>query len=152
VGDPVPEAERAGLNDLGPTALGAHTDPGVLTLLLQDDCGGLQAQARDGGWLDVEPRPGTVVVNLGDTTQVRTNDRYRAAVHRVLPMTASDRYSIPLFFNPRRDAVVEPIGALADGVPAYHPFTWREFIAGRTDDNYADLGVDDIQIDRFRVA
>ena len=107
---------------------------------------------RPGGWLDVEPRPGTVVVNLGDTTQVRTNDRYRAAIHRVLPIKAADRYSIPLFFNPRRDAVVEPVGALADGAPAYHPFTWREFIAGRADDNYADLGVDDIQIDRFRVA
>jgi|TARA_B110000914_G_scaffold208713_1_gene206409 isopenicillin N synthase-like dioxygenase len=152
VGDPVPEAERAGLNELGPTALGAHTDPGVLTLLLQDDCGGLQTQTRDGAWLDVEPRPGTVVVNLGDTTQVRTNDRYRAAVHRVVPMTDSDRYSIPLFFNPRRDAVVEPIGSLVNGAPAFHPFTWREFIAGRAEDNYADLGVDDIQIDRFRVA
>ncbi len=152
VGDPVPESERAGLNALGPTALGEHTDPGILTLLLQDDTGGLQTRALDGGWLDVPPRPGTVVVNLGDTTQVRTNDRYRASIHRVLPMAAFDRYSIPLFFNPHSDALVEPIGVLADGAPVYRPFTWREFIAGRAEDNYADLGVDDIQIDRFKVA
>lgn len=77
--------------------MGHHTDPGVITLLLQDDTGGLQAQARDGSWIDVPPTPGTVVVNLADSVQVWTNDRYRAAVHRVLPMTRRDRTSIPYF-------------------------------------------------------
>ena len=152
VGDPVPEAEQVGLNALGPTALGAHTDPGVLTLLLQDGTGGLQTLDRSGEWIDVPPRPGTVVVNLGDTTQVRTNDRYRAAVHRVVPMTTTDRYSIPLFFNPHRDAVIEPLAVLDGGAPAYRSFTWREFINGRMQDNYADVGEDDIQIGRYRVA
>lgn len=152
VGDPVPADERSGLNDLGPTALGAHTDPGVLTLLLQDDAGGLQTLDRSGAWIDVPPRPGTIVVNLGDTTQVRTNDRYRASVHRVVPMTTTDRFSIPFFLNPHRDAVVEPLPDLDGGRPAYRPFTWREFINGRMQDNYADLGEDDIQIGRYRVA
>ncbi len=152
VGDPVPADERAGLNELGPTALGEHTDPGVLTLLLQDDVGGLQTQDRAGGWVDVPPRPGTVVVNLGDVTRVRTNDRYRAAVHRVEPMTRTDRYSIPFFSNPGRDDVVEPLPGLDGGRPAYRPFAWQEFIAGRARDNYADIGEDDIQVERFRLA
>ena len=151
VGDPVPEAERAGLNELGPTALGAHTDPGVLTLLLQDDNGGLQTLDRSGEWIDVPPHSGTVVVNLGDTMQVRTNDRYRASVHRVVSMTTTDRFSIPLFFNPGRDAIIEPLSALDGGVPAYRSFSWREFINGRMQDNYADIGEDDIQIGRYRV-
>lgn len=151
VGDPVPAGERDGLSPLGDVALGHHTDPGVLTLLLQDDTGGLQADSRDHGWIDVEPRPGTIVVNLGDTMQVWTNDRYRAAVHRVVPMTERSRYSIPFFANPARDTVIEPIAALADGTPRYRPFSWRAFITGRATDNFADYGVDDIQIGDFAI-
>jgi isopenicillin N synthase-like dioxygenase len=144
VGDPVPEGERESLPELGETALGYHTDPGVLTLLLQDDTGGLQARASDGNWVDIDPQPGTVVVNLADAMQVWTNDRYRAAVHRVVPMTETDRLSIPYFLNPPRNAVVEPISAL--GSPKYRPFPWRAYMQARTDDNFADLGADDAQI------
>jgi isopenicillin N synthase-like dioxygenase len=151
VGDPVPAGERDALNPLGDVALGHHTDPGVLTLLLQDDTGGLQAESLEHGWIDVEPRPGTIVVNLADTMQVWTNDRYKAAVHRVVPMTTHDRYSIPFFSNPPRDCVIEPIPALANGRDRYRSFTWREFIRGRADDNFADYGVDDIQISHFAI-
>jgi len=151
VGDPVPLDQRHGLDDLGPVALGHHTDPGVLTLLIQDDTGGLQALDHSGEWIDVPPRPGTIVVNLGDVMQVWTNDRYRAAVHRVVPMTNTDRYSIPLFFNPAATAIVEPIDQLCDPIPHYKAFTWREFIKGRMDDNFADYGADDVQISDFRI-
>jgi isopenicillin N synthase-like dioxygenase len=149
VGDPVPADERDGLNPLGDVALGHHTDPGVLTLLLQDDTGGLQAESLEHGWIDVEPRPGTIVVNLADTMQVWTNDRYKAAVHRVVPMTERSRYSIPFFSNPPRDCVIEPIDTLATTGPRYRAFTWKEFIRGRAEDNFADYGVDDIQISHF---
>lgn len=145
VGDPVPAGERSGLPELGETALGYHTDPGVLTLLLQDGTGGLQAQAADGSWVDIVPTPGTVVVNLADAMQVWSNDRYRAAVHRVIPMTSTDRLSIPYFLNPQRDAVIEPIAALAS-TPRYRSFSWRSYMQARTDDNYTDLGADDTQI------
>ncbi len=151
VGDPVPETEREGLNPLGETALGYHTDPGVLTLLLQDDTGGLQAESVKHGWIDIEPRPGTIVVNLADTMQVWTNDRYKAAVHRVVPMTERSRYSIPFFSNPPRDCMIAPIDVLLTSQPHYRRFSWREFIKGRADDNFADYGVDDIQISNFRV-
>ena len=89
-GDPVEPGERTSLPPLADVALGHHTDPGVLTLLLQDDTGGLQTHSRAAGWIDVPPRPGTVVVNLADSLQVWTNDRYRASVHRVVPMTRAD--------------------------------------------------------------
>ncbi len=152
VGDPVSADERDGLNPLGDVALGHHTDPGVLTLLLQDDTGGLQAESREHGWIDVEPRPGTIVVNLADTMQVWTNDRYRAAVHRVVPMTSQSRYSIPFFSNPPRDCVIEPIAELATDGGRYRPFAWKEFIRGRSEDNFADYGADDIQISHYEVA
>jgi len=45
-----------------------------------------------------------------------------------------------------------PITHLTQEPPHFRPFTWREYIRGRVDDNFTDLGVDDIQIDRFRIA
>ncbi|MEZ5342490.1 MAG: 2OG-Fe(II) oxygenase family protein [Acidimicrobiales bacterium] len=151
IGDPVPEEQRGELADLAPVALGHHTDPGVLTLLLQDGVGGLQAESAEHGWIDVEPEPGTIVVNLGDVMQVWTNDRYRAAVHRVLPMTTSTRMSIPYFFNPSPSLLVEPIRELDLGADRYRPFVWAEFMQARIDDNFTDEG-DDTQISDYAVA
>ncbi len=103
VEDPV-AGDSSELAELADVSLGDHTDPGVLTLLLQDNTGGLQALGRDGNWIDVPPSPGLVVVNIGDILQVWTNDRYRASVHRVTRMTRSSRLSIPYFYNPQVDA------------------------------------------------
>jgi len=75
VGDPVPTEERGDLAALGDVALGHHTDPGVITLLLQDDRGGLQTETRSGEWIDVPPERGTIVVNLAACVQVWTKDR-----------------------------------------------------------------------------
>jgi len=153
VGDPVAEPERAELAPLGDTALGFHTDPGVVTLLLQDHTGGLQAESAIHGWIDVPPVANSIVVNLGDTMQVWTNDRYRAAVHRVVTMTSRRRYSIPFFSNPPRETVIAPLPAVLshyDQLAHFHPFSWRDYIGGRMTDNFADYGVDDIQIARFR--
>lgn len=151
LGDPVPESERAGLAELADVALGHHTDLGLLTLLIQDDVGGLQAESAEHGWIDVEPRPGTIVVNLADCMQVWSNDRYRAAVHRVLPMTTSTRMSVPYFFNPERDALIEPVSALVAGSPKYRSFTFREYIDARSADNFADAGNADAQISDYRI-
>lgn len=152
--DPLSETEQAEVTELGDMALHHHTDPGVLTLLLQDMTGGLQTHSRESGWIDVTPEAGTIVVNLGDSLQVWSNDLYRAAVHRVLPMNPSGRgrFSTPYFYNPTRDAVLEPLAALSDSSPVFERFTWKEYIKGRVDDNFQDLGEEDIQIDRFRIA
>lgn len=151
IGDPVPVNERDGLADLGETALGYHTDPGVLTLLLQDNTGGLQTQARDGHWIDIAPTDGTIVVNLGDMMQAWTNDRYRAAIHRVVPMTTQRRFSIPYFSNPQRDAIIEPIPELCTAGPRYRPIQWRSFMAARAYDNFTDLGTDDTQVSDYQI-
>ena len=151
IGDPVPEHERSGLADLGETALGYHTDPGTITLLLQDNTGGLQAESRDHGWIDVPPTEGTIVINLGDCMQAWTNDQYRAAIHRVVPMTQKRRFSIPYFQNPFRDSTIEPIAELCVDGARYRPFSWREFMAARSYDNFTDLGTDDTQVTDFRI-
>ena len=150
--DPVPALDRANVSALGDMALHHHTDPGAITLLLQDDHGGLQARSKTDGWIDVPPVAGTIVVNVGDVLQVWTNDRCTAGVHRVLPVRSdSGRYSTPFFYQPNVDAVVAP-WTTAGEQPHYQAFSWREYIRGRVTDNFADYGESDIQIERYRVA
>ena len=98
-------------------ALHHHTDPGILTLLLQDLTGGLQTLTADQHWVDVPPQAGTIVVNLGDAMQVWSNDAYRAAIHRVTPRNRAARYSTPYFYNPKSDAVLAPIASLTNEPP-----------------------------------
>ena len=152
VGDPLSTKEQDEVNKLGDMALHHHTDPNILTLLLQDMTGGLQTKSSEEGWIDVPPEEDTIVVNLGDTMQVWANDQYVAAMHRVVPRTTTDRYSTPYFYNPLREAILEPISGLSEGEPKYRPFAWKDYIRARVEDNYADLGEDDIQIERFRIA
>ena len=133
-------------------ALHHHTDPGAITLLLQDDHGGLQTLSKTSGWIDVPPLANSIVVNVGDVLQVWTNDRCTAATHRVTPVHSEQgRYSTPFFYQPRYDATIEPW--VAPGETAhYRAFSWREFIRGRVTDNFSDYGEADIQIARYRIA
>jgi isopenicillin N synthase-like dioxygenase len=152
VSDPLTGEEQASVTSLGDMALHHHTDPGLVTLLVQDDTGGLQTLSSRHGWIDVPPREGSIIVNLGDSVQAWSNDIYRAAVHRVVPMTRQARMSTPYFYHPPRDAVIAPQSRLAAGNPHYRPFSWREFIQSRVDDNFTDLGEEDTQVSKYRIA
>ena len=89
--------------------VGAHTDSGYLSLLLQDHVGGLQVQNDRGDWIDAPPVPNTLVVNLGEMLQLCTNGYYLATPHRVRNSFHNDRVSVPYFWNPSLDHVCEPI-------------------------------------------
>lgn len=101
---------------------GAHTDYGTLTVLWTDGAPGLQVEALDGGWVDVEPVDGGLIVNLGDLMQRWTNDRWRSTMHRVVPDGRSRRLSIPFFHNANWDARIECIVA-GDEAPRHPPTT-----------------------------
>ncbi|WP_327132288.1 isopenicillin N synthase family oxygenase [Streptomyces sp. NBC_01343] len=89
--------------------VGAHKDYGFLTLLLQDGVGGLQVRQGD-GFLDIPPLPGAFVVNLGELLEIATEGYLVATDHRVVsPPGAVERYSVPFFYNPRLDAVIETV-------------------------------------------
>ncbi|MEU9011084.1 2-oxoglutarate and iron-dependent oxygenase domain-containing protein [Streptomyces sp. NPDC048479] len=103
--------------------VGAHKDYGFLTLLHQDEIGGLQVQRGDGLFHEVPPIPGAFVVNLGELLEVATNGYLLATNHRVVsPAGATERYSVPFFYNPRLDARIAPVpfphAADAPGVTA----------------------------------
>jgi isopenicillin N synthase-like dioxygenase len=134
-----------------PLGISHHTDAGALTILLQDAQPGLEV-CRDGKWFLVEPRADALVVNIGDVAQVWSNDRYRAALHRVVTSSTMDRYSAPFFFNPGYDANYAPLPTTVDANnPArYRPINWREFREQRAAGDYADYG-NEVQISDYRI-
>ncbi len=86
--------------------VGAHKDSGIVTSVLQDEHGGLQVET-DGGWLDVEPIPGTLVINMGEALELASDGYLRATVHRVVPPPpGSERLSIAFFLGARLDATI----------------------------------------------
>ncbi|MBN8491195.1 MAG: isopenicillin N synthase family oxygenase [Burkholderiales bacterium] len=115
----------------GQIGCGAHTDWGALTLLAQDDAGGLQVQRADGSWLDVQPLPGALVVNTGDMMPRWTNDRWRSTMHRVINQhSGRDRWSIAYFFDLDAEARIAPLPCcIGPGNPArYEPVTAGEHL------------------------
>eukprot|EP00127_Corallochytrium_limacisporum_P004091 Clim_evm36s157 gene=Clim_evmTU36s157 len=90
--------------------VGAHRDYSLLSFVLQDDIGGLQARPEGSPeYEDVQPMKGGLVTAIGEMLEVVTGGRYLATIHRVLvsPTMSEDRYSLAYFHNPALDAIVE---------------------------------------------
>jgi len=112
----------------GQLGAGAHTDYGFLTLLFQDDVGGLQVQDNAGAWIDAPPTPGAIIVNSGDLLERWTNRRYRSTMHRVAPpIGARTRYSIAMFIDPNPDVEVSVLPSCVDEM---HPSLFPAISAG----------------------
>jgi isopenicillin N synthase-like dioxygenase len=87
--------------------VGPHTDFGVLTVLCQDDIGGLQVENLDGEWIDAPPIDGTLVVNVGDLLERWTDGAFHSTPHRVVNRSGRERLSLVLAFDPDPQTVVD---------------------------------------------
>jgi len=116
---------------------GAHEDINTITLLLGAEEAGLELLTRDGRWIPVSPRPGEVVVNIGDMLQRLTNGRLRSTSHRVVnpsPERKSHaRYSMPFFLHFHPEFLIEalPQTVLAGEAPKWPPITAHDFLQER---------------------
>src|SRR5262245_23778029 len=88
--------------------VGEHTDYGLLTILWQDDAGGLEVRSRS-RWVPAPPLPGAFVCNIGDMLERMTGGVFRSTPHRVRNPAPRDRLSFPFFFDPGFDTRVGPI-------------------------------------------
>jgi isopenicillin N synthase-like dioxygenase len=116
-----PETTRAGLHNR--LRASAHTDYGTLTLLFNDNSGGLQVRRTDGTYVEAPPIPGCAIINVGDLLARWFNDQLLSTEHRVvepeprpdengnIPDVIPARYAIAWFGHPNRDALVEPLDA-----------------------------------------
>lgn len=136
----------------GTLGVGEHTDYGLLTVLFQDDVGGLQVRYGS-EWLEVPPVPGSFVVNVGDMLERLTSGRYVSALHRVRNTARKPRISMPFFFDPSFDAILEPIAGVSaqSGRPAPRVRwdgldlqqlrgTYGEYLLGKVSKVFPELG------------
>ena len=116
-----------------------HTDYGFITILCQDERGGLEVRRSDGTWLAAPPIPGTWVVNVADMLSRWTNLRWQSTPHRVKNLSGGDRYSNPYFFDMSMDSIVEVLPTCREpGAPAkFPPVRYGDYLLERLDKNYA---------------
>ncbi len=112
---------------------GAHTDYGTLTILWSPDSRGLQAQNRQGDWVDVIAKPNQFIINIGDLMMNWTNDRWISTPHKVVPQpdtVGKRRNSLAFFHNPNPNALIECIDTChsESNPPKYAPILAKEHL------------------------
>ncbi|MEI1373380.1 MAG: 2OG-Fe(II) oxygenase family protein [Nostoc sp.] len=125
----------------GQVRAGEHSDYGSITLLFQDDVGGLEVQTASGEWIAAPTIPDTVIVNTGDLIQRWTNHVFCSTKHRV--MIPSDnrvnqsRYSVAFFCHPNDHTEIACLESCQkEQSPIYPPILAREYLLSRLQATY----------------
>ncbi len=116
-----------------------HTDYGFITVLAQDQNGGLQVRGPDSQWIDATPLRGAFVVNIGDMGSRLTNGLWSSTPHRVINRSGAERYSMPYFYDPSADAMIGPLpNCCGEDHPAqFEAVRYGDYLMERIDANYA---------------
>ncbi|CAI9766643.1 unnamed protein product [Fraxinus pennsylvanica] len=138
-----PPCNQAGLT----FGTGPHCDPNSITILHQDQVGGLEVFANN-KWQAIRPRPNAFVVNIGDTFMALSNGRYKSCLHRAVVNKEKARRSLVFFVSPKEDKVVRPPEDLRE-TRKYPDFTWSELQEFTQNHYRADATTLQTFIDRF---
>ncbi len=111
-----------------------HKDFGCLTLLAQDDVGGLQVQTPTGQWVDAPPFEGAFIVNVGDMLHRLSNGQLLSTPHRVINTTGRARYSVPFFFDPHVSTDIAPLPGT--GAARFSPLNFGDFLRNELEASY----------------
>lgn len=111
-----------------------HKDFGCLTLLAQDDVGGLQVQTPAGHWVDAPPIGDAFIVNVGDMLHRLSNGKLLSTPHRVINVTGRERYSVPFFFDPHVTAEITPLPGT--GSAGFAPLNFGDFSKSELEASY----------------
>ncbi|KAJ4836622.1 hypothetical protein Tsubulata_005459, partial [Turnera subulata] len=106
-----------------------HTDSDFLTIVHQDQIGGLQLR-KNGAWLNVNPIPKALIINIGDLFQALSHGVYKSIEHRVIAPREVERHSLAYFYCPSYDTVIE-----SSVKPAiYRKFSYGEYMQQKQKD------------------
>ncbi|KAK1429067.1 hypothetical protein QVD17_11266 [Tagetes erecta] len=111
--------------------VGRHSDVSTLTVLLQDDIGGLYVRNTETmGWIHVAPVSGSLVINVGDALQIMSNGKYKSVEHRVSANGSRNRISVPIFFNPKPSDVIGPMLEVVESgeIPVYKHVLYSDYV------------------------
>jgi len=112
--------------------VGPHTDFGVLTVLCQDDVGGLQVETVDGEWIEAPPIPGSLVVNVADLLARWTAGAYKSTPHRVVNSSGRERLSLVLAYDPNPETMIDARAVFgSDVADAEEPITCGDYLVWR---------------------
>ncbi|KAJ9172308.1 hypothetical protein P3X46_015557 [Hevea brasiliensis] len=132
------------------TGVGCHSDISSITVLLQDDIGGLYVRGiEEDSWIHIPPVNGALVINIGDVLQIMSNDQYKSIEHRVVANGSKNRVSVPIFVNPGPDALIGPLPEVLEtgAAPRYKPILFSDYFSyffskghdGKNSINYAKI-------------
>ena len=125
--------------EAGVFGIAPHTDFGFITVLAQDNVGGLEFRPRGGDWTPVPVIQDSFVVNSGDAIPTLTNGQFASTAHRVVSTSSQrSRYSVGFFFDPSLDTVIEPLPGFGAAVEFAAPVTFRDHLVERLEANYPD--------------
>ena len=126
--------------DMDETQFGVapHTDCGCLTLLWQDQVGGLDVLNNDGEWVTAHPIDGTIVVNVGDLLMRWTNNAFKSTQHRVVNRKGIERHSMVVAWDPDYSTLVDPLLVCQNGEKAqYPPIRCGDYVLSRFDSSFS---------------
>jgi isopenicillin N synthase-like dioxygenase len=127
----------------GVFGIAPHTDFGFITVLAQDNVGGLEFRPRKGNWTPVPVIEDSFVVNSGDAVHRFTNGRFASTPHRVINTSSErSRYSVGFFFDPSLDTMVQPLPGFGEPSNTSPPVLFLEHLFERLDANYPERNFD----------